>query len=124
MLKKMIIVSLLSGLLFAVNDANDTKEGEKIYMAKGCYGCHGTEAEGVNNYPRLACRSEADLLDKLHKLRRGIGHTDERDMMIPFAKALSEAQIKAVVKYLSRKCQESKEEEEFPEELLGGNNGD
>jgi len=28
------------------------------------------------------------------------------------------------VKYLSHKCEESEEEEEFPEELLGGNNGD
>ncbi len=124
MLKKAMIVSLLLGALLGADDTNGTKEGERIYMAKGCYGCHGTEAEGVNNYPRLACRSEGDLLDKLHKLRRGVGHSAEREMMIPFAKALSDAQMRAVVKYLSRKCEESEEEEEFPEELLGGNNGD
>ena len=98
-------------------------EGEGIYMAKGCYGCHGTGGEGVNNYPRLACRPQAELLERLKALRQGMGHTPEQDLMIPFAKDLSEKEMQEVTRYLSQKCGES-EEERIPEEILGGSNGD
>ena len=98
-------------------------EGEGIYMAKGCYGCHGSGGEGVNNYPRLACRPQSELMARLHALRKGAGHTPEEDLMVPFAKALSEKEMEAVTRYLSRLC-EKREEEKIPDYILGGNNGD
>ena len=94
-------------------------EGEKIYMAMGCYGCHGVRGEGIGDYPRLGGRSAAYLIRKLHDLQKGIGHSSKRDLMIPFAKGLDESQIEAVSEYLSA-IDPHGEEEEVPEEILGG----
>jgi cytochrome c553 len=93
--------------------------GEKLYMAKGCYGCHGVSGEGIGGYPALACRPESELMRKLENLRRGIGHSDKRDMMIPFARALTPRQMEQITKFLSEAC-EGGDEEETPEDILGG----
>jgi len=66
--------------------------GEKIYMTKGCYDCHGT---------------------------KGIGQTSKRDLMIPFAKALSKKEIEEVSKYLSL-INTSDKGEDIADEYLGG----
>ena len=85
-------------------------DGGRIYMSKGCYGCHGTSGEGIGDYPRLACRNAKELLEKLERLKRGIGHTSKRDMMIPFAKVLSLQEMEAVTDFLSRQCGREDEE--------------
>ena len=111
------------GWAFVLFVALFASEGERLYMAKGCYGCHGSAGEGVNNYPRLACRPRSELMGRLRALREGRGYGFERDLMIPYAKSLSEKEMEEVTRYLSRRCGEQ-EEERIPEEILGGNNGD
>ncbi|WP_457596488.1 c-type cytochrome [Hydrogenimonas sp.] len=106
-------ICLLPALLFAA------PEGASLYMAKGCYGCHGTAGEGIGDYPAIAGRPQKELARKLHDLKRGIGYTSKRDMMIPFAKALSDEEIEALAHYLSR-IDEKREEEEVPPDILGG----
>ncbi|WP_201352850.1 c-type cytochrome [Hydrogenimonas urashimensis] len=98
------------------------QNGEQIYMGKGCYGCHGTRGEGIGDYPRLAGRSRAELMRLLEQLKKGIGHTSKREMMIPFAKALDKAQMEAVTRYLSAQNPHAEEDEslETPEDILGG----
>ncbi|WP_353662238.1 c-type cytochrome [Hydrogenimonas sp. SS33] len=97
-------------------------KGEQIYMSKGCYGCHGTHGEGIGDYPRLAGRSQAELMRLLEQLKKGIGHTSKREMMIPFAQALDEAQMKAVTRFLSAQNPHAEEDESLrtPEDILGG----
>jgi len=96
--------------------------GEKVYMSKGCYGCHGTRGEGIGDYPVLAGRSEEDLMDKLRLLRQGEGHTAKRQLMIPFAKGLTEKEMAAVTAFLARQNPHAEEDEslETPEDILGG----
>ncbi|BDY13819.1 c-type cytochrome [Hydrogenimonas cancrithermarum] len=107
--------------LFAIS-ISASSEGERLYMSKGCYGCHGTYGEGIGDYPKLAGREIDELADRLHALQRGIGHTSKRDMMIPFAKSLHESEIEAIAKYLSFQQPDISEDEslETPEEILGG----
>jgi len=95
-------------------------KGETIYITKGCYGCHGTKGEGIGDYPKLAGKAVEALIEKLHRLQRGIGQTSKRDLMIPFAKGLSEAEIQAVSHYLSHIDQDSAKEPEVADEYLGG----
>jgi cytochrome c553 len=94
-------------------------EGERIYMSQGCYGCHGVRGEGIGDYPVVGGKPYAYLVKKLHALKRGIGHTSKRDLMIPFAKALDEEQVEAVSRYLSA-IGEKRDEEEVPPDVLGG----
>ena len=85
-------------------------EGEKIYMSMGCYGCHGIKGEGIGDYPKIGGKPTTYLVKKLHNLQNGIGYSSKRDMMIPFAKGLNDAQIDAVSRYLSRIDQHTPEE--------------
>ncbi|WOE71002.1 c-type cytochrome [Hydrogenimonas thermophila] len=93
--------------------------GEKIYMTKGCYGCHGTKGEGIGTYPKLAGKPVTLLIEKLNKLKKGIGQTSKRDLMIPFAKALSKKEIEEVSKYLSL-ININDKGEDIADEYLGG----
>ena len=93
--------------------------GEKIYMTKGCYGCHGTKGEGIGTYPKLAGKSATLLIERLNKLKKGIGQTSKRDLMFPFAKALSKKEIEEVNKYLSL-INVSDKGEDIADEYLGG----
>ncbi|RUM45720.1 MAG: hypothetical protein DSY46_02165 [Hydrogenimonas sp.] len=95
-------------------------KGETIYITKGCYGCHGTKGEGIGDYPKLAGKPAKALIEKLHRLQRGIGETSKRNLMIPFAKDLSEAEIQAVSHYLSQINQNRSKEPEVADEYLGG----
>ncbi len=97
-------------------------EGERIYMAKGCYGCHGVAGEGVNDFPKLAGKSKGYLAKRLRELKRGVGRTPGRQMMIPFAKRLTEREIVAISAFLCGAGETGDGDRmEIPEEILGGN---
>ena len=100
----------------------EQREGEKIYMSMGCYGCHGVRGEGIGDYPKIGGKPAEYLKTKLHNLQKGIGYTSKRDLMIPFAKGLDERQIDAVSLYLSRIDPHSSTdgEEDVPDDILGG----
>ena len=67
--------------------------GKKLYMEKGCYSCHGTKAEGMHNYPRLANRAKGYLSYKLKRFRDKLSDNQQQEMMIAFAIGLSDEDI-------------------------------
>jgi len=67
--------------------------GEKLYMQKGCYSCHGIKADGMHNYPRLANRAKGFLTYKLKRFRNKISDNQQQELMIAFATGLSDADI-------------------------------
>ena len=113
---KMAAGLLLGGMLSLYG----AQEGERLYSAMGCYGCHGVHGEGLGSYPKLAGKPQSYLVQKLHRLKKGIGHTSKRNQMIPFAKALDETQIQAITRYLSRQLGEKRSEDETPYDIMGG----
>ena len=89
--------------------------GKKIYeegvepkgggRIKVCGSCHGDDAKGDGEYPRLAGQLDDYIVDKLTNWGKEFGQNpgkmDLARMMQPIAEALTEAQIKAVAAYLS-----------------------
>ncbi|MBN2894366.1 MAG: cytochrome c [Campylobacterales bacterium] len=81
-------------------DATLYEQGRALYFEKGCNGCHGLKAEGMNNYPSLANRAKGFLAHRLERYRSGDTPTQIAQIMIPFAQPLSDAQIDALSTYL------------------------
>ncbi len=87
--------------IVALLDAQTAYERDKnLYMQKGCHGCHGTKAEGMHNYPRLANRAKGFLTYKLKRFRSKISDKQQQEMMIPFAVGLSDEDIHDIVTFL------------------------
>jgi len=90
-------------------------EGKKIFETgveprgggriKACTSCHGDDAEGNQDFPRLAGQLDDYIVDKLTNWGKEFGqHPSKMDVsriMQPIAEALTEPQIKAVAAYLS-----------------------
>ena len=74
--------------------------GKDLYMAKGCYSCHGTKAEGMHAYPRLANRAKGFLTYKLKRFRDKMSDNQQQEMMIDFAVGLSDKEIEDLVTFL------------------------
>ena len=70
-------------------------------MQKGCYSCHGTKAEGMHNYPRLANRAKGYLRYKLEKFRSKLSDNQQQEMMIAFAIGLSDKDIDDLTTFLT-----------------------
>ncbi len=119
-----IDILLLTLLPLFANGASESLKdaGEKIYISMGCYGCHGVSGEGVNDFPKLAGKPAGYLAERLKELKKGIGHTSRKEMMVPYAKALDSIQIEAVSAFLSVADTENMENMEVPEDVLGGSN--
>ena len=56
------------------------------------------------------------------ELKKGIGHTPQKEMMIPYAKALSEKEIESLSIFLASSSSKDSESLEVPEDVLGGSN--
>ena len=98
-MRLLVLFLVTTTLLFS--DVSLYNQGKKLYFSKGCNGCHGVSAGGTNQYPPLAYRRKAFLLYKLKRLRSKQGDTQLASMMIPFAMALTDAQIDALTTFLS-----------------------
>lgn len=92
---------LLLLALTLISHADLYKEGKRLYLQKGCFGCHGNKAEGLHNYPRLANRAKGFLTYKLERFRSKISDNQQQEMMIPFALNLSDADIDALTTFFS-----------------------
>jgi len=71
-----------------------------------CAACHGPDAHGLDQVPRLAGQLYPYVLDELTDWQQGYRskdpvNTSDENVMVPIAKALSKEQIKAVAAYLS-----------------------
>lgn len=91
---------ILLFVLTLVSHATPYETGKKLYMERGCNGCHGNKAEGLHNYPRLANRAKGFLTYKLERFRSKISDNQQQEMMIPFALELSDAEIDALTTFL------------------------
>lgn len=89
------------------------QQGETLYFEKGCNGCHGTKAEGITTYPRLANRAKGYLTAKLKRFRSNLSDNQRQQMMIPFAQGLSDEEIDAITTFLSEFTDTQKERYEI-----------
>ena len=99
---------LLIFLTFFTLDADVTYEnGKKLYKQKGCSGCHGVKLEGMHLYPYLANRAKGFLTYKLKRFRAQEADNQQQEMMIPFAKNLSDKDINALTTYMNQYIDDS-----------------
>ncbi len=98
------------------------REGERLYFAKGCHGCHGIKGEGMHEYPLLANRNKYFLAKKLRFFREGNSNNQQQEMMIGFAQGLSDDDIEAITHFLYNFVDEQ-EEMYHPEYETWGDGG-
>ena len=85
-------------------------EGEKLFGTglpkqgvASCASCHGTRGEGLPDlFPRLAGQHEPYLVEQLQQFRAGNRTSDPAAVMRELAAQLSDAQIRAVSRYIAR----------------------
>ncbi|MFA6192135.1 MAG: c-type cytochrome [Sulfurimonas sp.] len=74
--------------------------GKSLYMERGCYSCHGNNAEGMHVYPKLSNRAKGFLTYKLKRFRDKISDNQQQEMMIAFAIGLSDEDIDNLTTFL------------------------
>lgn len=114
---------LLLFLLFLSANANSSYEsGKAIYMQKGCNGCHGNRAEGLNEYPALANRDKKYMTYKLNRFRSKQSDNQQQEMMIPFAVGLSNKDIDNLTTFM-RDFKEKKMSKKYNDEFIRSGDG-
>ncbi len=87
-------------------------EGEKIFHegvpdaeVPACESCHGQDAHGVDEFPRLAVQLDGYVINKLTNWSKERGqdpqNPDNSEIMAPIAAKLTKEQIAAVAAYVS-----------------------
>lgn len=114
-MKKLIII-----LIFIFINAQD---GAVIYNAKGCYGCHGPTAMGGGSYPQLAGKKSEYLLKRFKQYRSDQMKTSGAFLMAPFAKNLTEEEVKILAEYLSNLSESKTEYFDYGTESSGAYGG-
>ena len=74
--------------------------GKLRYVAV-CQGCHGLNGEGQGPFAKLAGRPAGELARLLQDYRAGTPVGPQSATMMPFAKALTDADIDAIAEYLA-----------------------
>ena len=92
-MKKMMIAALSTGLVFSASFTAQAAPAK----AASCVGCHGADGNSVvPNFPKLAGQHAAYLEKQLKDFRDGF----RKDAtMQPFAKGLSDAEIKELAEF-------------------------
>ena len=103
----LVLFFLTFSTLFALS--SDYEAGKTLYFEKGCNGCHGTKAEGMNTYPALANRAKGFMIYKLKRFRSEISDKQIQEMMIPFAMGLSDKEIDQLCTFLNEYVDEQTE---------------
>jgi cytochrome c553 len=84
--------------------------GKKLYFGgdvergiTACVACHGSDAKGMSQagFPTLAGQSATYLTSQLERFRDGVRSNDKNAMMQSIAFELEDADIAALVKYMS-----------------------
>lgn len=77
------------------------KEGKRLFLAVGCYECHGTTGTGANTGPRLA-PNPIPMRAFVYQLRHPLGAPPYGNMKMPpyAATVLSDAQVNEIYAYL------------------------
>lgn len=119
-MKQFIFFFLILTSLFG--STSDYESGRILYNAKGCSNCHGTNAEGSGEFPKLANKSKKLLVTKLKRFRAGISTNQNQQLMFGFAKSLSDKEIDEIATFLSEYKQGSNDRYKTNYNILGGNN--
>ena len=82
-------------------DAAPVVNPGKLKYVAVCQGCHGREGAGQGPFPKLAGKPEAELVAKLNDYRAGRQVGPQSSTMMPFAKAMTDAEIAAISAYLA-----------------------
>ncbi|KYJ87329.1 c-type cytochrome [Sulfurovum riftiae] len=93
---KKILLIITSLITIHANEAMET-----VYLKNGCHGCHGLYGEGIGASPRLQGQKEDVLLRRLKDLQKGKTRTAFGNVMVSFAKSLSDDEVVKMAKYLS-----------------------
>lgn len=73
----------------------------RLKYAANCLSCHGATGQGMGPFPKLAGQSAEEIAGKLMDYRAGKTVGAQTATMAPFAKAMSEAEIEAVARYIA-----------------------
>jgi cytochrome c553 len=119
-MKKIVLTLLLINSLFA--SISSYEKGRDLYNAKGCSNCHGTNAEGSGEFPKLANRSKNMLLKKLKNFKQGKATNQRQMLMFGFVKGLSKNEMDAITTYLSEYKEEPNDKYELDYDIIGGDN--
>ncbi len=88
----------------------DYNNGEILYYQKGCTACHGTQAQGLHAFPKLANIPVYKLKNKLVAYRNDTIKTPQASVMTSYAKNLTISEMEDIIDYLSHyKKEESTE---------------
>jgi cytochrome c553 len=86
----------LLGMVGAAQAAADAQAGKA--KAAGCVGCHGANGQGVGSYPKLAGKSEAELVQALQEYKSG---KRSNPIMKSFASKLSDQDMANLAAYFA-----------------------
>jgi len=95
-------------------------DGENLYFSKGCNGCHGVDATGIQGYPHLANKPIYYLKKRLKMYQKGEIKRQKAFLMKPFAEILNRKEIDKITYYLYNR-KRGNEELYYPD---SGNWGD
>ena len=102
MTSRLLAASCAAFLAVAPQLAADTPTTDAAEMyAATCSACHGRTGRGVSVYPSLQNRSAEYLTEKLEIYRSGEGIGPNSGLMIPNARALTDAEIAALSEFMS-----------------------
>jgi cytochrome c553 len=97
-MKRTLILAILSSTL---SYAGDYDNGEILYFQKGCTACHGNEAQGLHNFPKLANIPAYKLRKKLLAYRADKVKTPQASIMTRYAKNLKKEEMEDIIEYLA-----------------------
>ncbi len=104
-------------ILVSLN-ANDLKDGEKLFSEKGCYACHGIDAKGNSSYPSLAGKDVKYIVNKLQNYKKERIKSQRSDIMTSYAKNLTKEEMRKIAIFINSLKEDKKEGEEFFEDSL------
>ncbi len=102
-MRKTLLLTLLITSIFSQED------GKILFTKYGCYGCHGTNAEGSSTYPKLANLPISYIEKKLWEYKEEKVNSNRADIMKPFAKPLTKKEIEALAEFLHNIKNENEE---------------
>ncbi len=115
---KVVLLILIYTLILCANSL-EYEAGRDLYYGKGCSSCHGTNAEGSGQNPKLANRPKEYLMKKLVDFQNGKSNTQSGQIMFSFARSLNQKDINDISTYLSTLKKETSDKYDISDDILG-----
>jgi len=103
--EKKTLAKWISGVKKPAVTLSDAHEGKSLFKAKGCFTCHGENADKpiAPISPRLAGQNAEYLLSQMKAIKDGTRSNGQTAAMKPFVLTLSEKDMKTIAEWLSGK---------------------